>query len=129
MHESGIWLLNKELQICIYISPRRTCTLCGFTMKISSRGQRHFIYNVKRNTKRDGMGPFNEATKPSIYLLGRYKNKHTVDAPEIHLRGRLFDSWGWAMVFCEKKRLFIKFLKINSLFSYLWEKNSLFMKR
>ena len=76
MHESGICLLNKELHnmyIHCRISPRRTCTLCGFTMKISSRGQRHFIYNVKRNTKRDGMGPFNEATKASIYLLGRYK--------------------------------------------------------
>ena len=31
--------------------------------------------------------------------------------------------------FIVEKRLFGKFQKINSLFSYLWEKNSLFMKR
>ena len=31
-------------------------------MKISSRGHRHLIYIVKRNTKIDGMGPFNRQT-------------------------------------------------------------------
>ena len=42
------------------------------------------------------------------------------------LRGRPFDSRG-GMVFCEKK-IVQQILEINSLFSYLWEKNSLFMK-
>ena len=41
------------------ISPRRTCKPFGFTKKISSMGHRHLIYIVKRNTGRDGMGPFN----------------------------------------------------------------------
>ena len=36
---------------------------------------------------------------------------------------------GGGLWFFVKKRLFSKFLKINSLFSYLWEKNSLFMKK
>ena len=41
------------------ISPRSTCNPCGYTMKISSRYHRLFIYEVKRTTKIDGMGPFN----------------------------------------------------------------------
>ena len=39
------------------------------------------------------------------------------------IRGRPFDSWGGgAMFFFVKKRLFSKFWKIYSLFSYMWEK-------
>ena len=40
------------------ISPRRTCNQCGYTMKISSMYHRHLIYDVKRTTEIDGMGPF-----------------------------------------------------------------------
>ena len=40
------------------ISPRRACNPCGYTMKISSRYHRLLIYDVKRTTKIDGMGPF-----------------------------------------------------------------------
>ena len=40
------------------ISPRRMCNPCGYTMKISSRYHRILIYDVKRNIKIDGIGPF-----------------------------------------------------------------------
>ena len=49
------------------ISPRRTCRPCGFTIKISSRGQRHLIYIVKRNTKTDGMGSLINIFPITIY--------------------------------------------------------------
>ena len=45
------------------ISPRRACNSCGFTMKMSSRYHRLLIYDVKRTTKIDGMGPFKTAKK------------------------------------------------------------------
>ena len=41
------------------ISPRRTRNPCDYTMKISSRFHRLLIYDVKRNTNIDSMGPFN----------------------------------------------------------------------
>ena len=41
------------------ILPRRACNSCGFTIKMSSRYHRLLIYDVKRTTKIDGMGPFN----------------------------------------------------------------------
>ena len=41
------------------ISPRRACNPCGYTMKMSSRYHRLLIYDVKRTTEIDGMGPFN----------------------------------------------------------------------
>ena len=37
------------------------CNLCGYTMKISSMYHRLLIYDVKRTTKIDGMGPFKQA--------------------------------------------------------------------
>ena len=40
------------------ILPRSACNSCGFTMKMSSRYHRLLIYDVKRTTKIDGMGPF-----------------------------------------------------------------------
>ena len=40
------------------ISPRRACNPCGYTIKMSSRYPRLLIYDVKRTTKIDGMGPF-----------------------------------------------------------------------
>ena len=39
------------------ISPRRACNPCGYKMKMSSRYHRLLIYDVKRTTKIDGMGP------------------------------------------------------------------------
>ena len=56
------FIFNKELhntQIHYQISSKRTYSLCGFPVKISSRGHKDSIYIVKRNTKTDGMGPFN----------------------------------------------------------------------
>ena len=40
------------------ISPRITCNPCGHTKKIILRYHRLLIYDVKRTTKIDGMGPF-----------------------------------------------------------------------
>ena len=40
------------------ISPRRACNPSGYTMKISSMYHRLLIYDVKRTTKIDVMGPF-----------------------------------------------------------------------
>ena len=45
------------------ISPRRACNPCGYTMKMSSRYHRLLIYDVKRTTKIDGMGPFKVACR------------------------------------------------------------------
>ena len=46
------------------MSPRRMCNPCGCTMKIISRYyNRLLIYDVKRTTKIDGMGPL----KLSLY--------------------------------------------------------------
>ena len=41
------------------ISPTRACNPCGYTVKMSSRYHRLLIYDVKRTTKIDDMGPFN----------------------------------------------------------------------
>ena len=61
LNNSTIWLVNmkprnKQMHCCI--SPRRACNPCGYTMKISSRYHRLLIYDVKRTTKIDGIGPF-----------------------------------------------------------------------
>ena len=52
------------------ISPRKACKQCGYTMKMSSRHHRLLIYDVKRTTKIDGMGPFKlfYALKKNIQL-------------------------------------------------------------
>ena len=47
---------NKQMHC--RISPRRTCNPCGYTMKISFLYHRVLIYDVKRTTNIDGMGPF-----------------------------------------------------------------------
>ena len=47
------------MQIPCRISPRRMCNPCGYTMKMSSSYHRLLIYDVKRNSEMDGMGPFN----------------------------------------------------------------------
>ena len=41
-----------------FLMARRACNSCGFTMKMSYRYHRLLIYDVKRTTKIDGMGPF-----------------------------------------------------------------------
>ena len=46
------------MQMYCQISPRRACNPCVYTMKTSSRYHRLMIYDVKRNSKIDGMGPF-----------------------------------------------------------------------
>ena len=43
------------------------CSPCDYTMKMSSRYHRLLIYDVKKFTKIDGMGPFNTAVKYSLY--------------------------------------------------------------
>ena len=50
------------------ILPRRACNSCGFTMKMSSRYNRLLIYDVKRTTKIDGMGPFKLFICFCVYL-------------------------------------------------------------
>ena len=45
---------NKQMH---RFSPR-TCKPCGFTIKISFRYARLLIYDVKRTSKIDSMGPF-----------------------------------------------------------------------
>ena len=40
------------------ILPRRACNSSGYTMKMSFRYHRLLIYDVKRTTKIDGIGPF-----------------------------------------------------------------------
>ena len=44
--------------MCGRLLPRRACNSFGFTVKMSSRYRRLLIYDVKRTTKIDGMGPF-----------------------------------------------------------------------
>ena len=62
-----MWLVNRNHKIskCIHgrILPRRACNSCGYTMKMSSRYHRLLIYDVKRTTKKDGMGPFKVKSK------------------------------------------------------------------
>ena len=48
------------------ISPRRACNQCGYTIKMSSGYHRLLIYNVKRTTKIDGMGPFKLEFKQNL---------------------------------------------------------------
>ena len=61
MNNSVIGLVNtkpQNKQMHCQISPRNACNPCGYTMKISSRYYRLLIYDEKRITKIDGMGPF-----------------------------------------------------------------------
>ena len=63
VNNSAIWLVNEKpqnKQMYCRISQRRMCKPCAYTVKISSRYRRHLIYDVKRTTKIDGMGPFNK---------------------------------------------------------------------
>ena len=62
LNNSAIWQVNmkpQNKQTHSRILHRSTCNRCGNTMKISSRYHRLLIYDVKRTTKIDGMGPFN----------------------------------------------------------------------
>ena len=66
LNNSTILLVNtkpQNNQMHCQISPRRTCNPWGYTMKMSSRYHRLLIYDVKRTTKIDGMGPFNSFIK------------------------------------------------------------------
>ena len=74
------------------ISPRRACNPCGYTMKMSSRYHRLLIYDVKRITKIDGMGPFNkesfdwwmrEASRPEVMSLFNHSKISFLDMPFI----------------------------------------------
>ena len=57
-----VYLVDRNFLVQKYmhirISPRKACNPCGYTMKISSRYHRLLIYDIKRTTKLDGMGPF-----------------------------------------------------------------------
>ena len=55
------------------ISPRRACNPCGYTMKMSSRYHRLLIYDVKRITKIDGMGPANLNKSLPVNILLKLK--------------------------------------------------------
>ena len=55
---------NKQMHC--QISPRRVCNPCGYTMKMSSIYHRLLIYDVKRTTNTDGMGPFKKTNKASM---------------------------------------------------------------
>ena len=63
---SRIWCKRDFLVACDRLN---RALYCGFTEKISSRRHRHLIYIVKRNTKTDGMGPFNITWAKTLYLL------------------------------------------------------------
>ena len=68
-------------------------------------------------------------TQMNHHFIGKTSSETLKDLIDLFIRGRPFDSWGGGGYgFFVKKRLFNKFWKINSLFSYLWEKNSFFMK-
>ena len=54
------------MQIHYELHPKE-CTSCDFTMEITSRYHRLFIYDVKRNTKIEGMGPTNPT--PNYYHI------------------------------------------------------------
>ena len=61
LNNGPIWLVymkpqNKQMHC--QISPRRVCHPCGYTIKMGSRYHRLLIYDVKRTTNIDGMGPF-----------------------------------------------------------------------
>ena len=63
LNNSAIQLENtkpQNKQMHSQFSPRRSCSPCGYTMKISSCYHRLLIYDVKRTTTLDGMGPFKE---------------------------------------------------------------------
>ena len=64
------------------ISPKRTCTPCGYKVKMSSMYHRLLTYDhVKRTPKIDGMGPFKEQIIRSNILIGLFYNLvsgHTV---------------------------------------------------
>ena len=66
------------------ILPRRACNSCGFTMKMSSRYHRLLIYDVKRTTKIDGMGPF----KISYRLLIKFQQIKTNTGISFSLKNR-----------------------------------------
>ena len=64
LNNSDILLLNakpQNKQMHCQILPKMTCNPCGNTMKISCSYHRLLIYDVKRTTKIDGMGPFNHS--------------------------------------------------------------------
>ena len=47
---------NKQMHC--RISSRRTCNPCCYTVKLSYRYHRLLVYDVKRTSKIEGMGPF-----------------------------------------------------------------------
>ena len=58
LNNSAIWLVNtkpQNLANALPITPRRSCNPC--TMKIISRYHRLLIYDVKRTTEIESMGP------------------------------------------------------------------------
>ena len=60
LNNSAIWRVKmkpQNKQMHYRFSPRRTFKPCGYKMKISCRYHRLLIYDVKRTTKIDGMGP------------------------------------------------------------------------
>ena len=78
---------NKQMHC--QISPRRTCNPCGYTMKMGSRYHRLLIYDVKRTTKIDGMGPFN--CFQTWGMTPNWKRLHRVAFLMSHLLGFIYD--------------------------------------
>ena len=85
---------NKQMHC--RTSPKRSCNSYGSnTMKISSRYHRLLIYDVKRTTKIDGMGPFNFIYEKNLIAVRNVEelslNKSSlVKHARIHTRERTF---------------------------------------
>ena len=58
---------NKQMHC--RISPTRTHNPCGYTMKIGLKYHRLLIYNVKRTTKIEGIGPFDLTVQQLIIII------------------------------------------------------------
>ena len=61
LNNSAIWLVKTKPQICKCIAkfhPEERAAHEVYTMKMSSRYHRLLIYDVKRNSEIDDMGPF-----------------------------------------------------------------------
>ena len=65
------------------ISPRKTCNPCGCTMKISSWCHRLLFYEVKRTTRIDGMGPFNNVSVIANFIPKLQKQNMTSPPPNM----------------------------------------------
>ena len=90
------------------ISPRKTCNPCGCTMKISSRCHRLLFYEVKRTTRIDGMGPFNNVSVIANFIPKLQKQNMT--PPNMR---HVLNDW----IIFNYNNFFIKFMRSLILFA------------